>query len=66
MLFNPINKHSTCPYLGKLKPTVQKMINGVLNDKYTTDKYPECPYKDEYDKTHKPRKLYEPTSPAFH
>ena len=46
MLFNPINKHSTCPYLGKLKPTVQKMINGVLNDKYTTDKYPECPYKD--------------------
>lgn len=63
--FDPINKHFTCPYGQKLKPTNQKMINGVLNDEYTTSKCPECPYKDKCEKTLKYRKLYEPASPAF-
>lgn len=45
MPFNPINKHFTCPYGQKLTPTNTKMINGILNDEYTTDKCPECPYK---------------------
>ena len=63
--FDPINKHFTCPYGGKLKPTGQKMIHGILNDEYTTDKCPECPYKDECAKKLKYRKLYEPASPAF-
>ena len=41
------------------------MINGVLNDEYTTDKCPECPYHDQCAKSQKYRKLYEPVSPAF-
>ena len=65
MPFDPINKHFTCPHGQKLKPTGQKMINGILNDQYTTNKCPECPYKEKCAKTHKYRKLYEPASPAF-
>jgi len=65
MPFNPINKHFTCPYGQKLTPTNTKMINGILNDEYTTDKCPECPLKKQCAKTHKYRKLYEPVSPAF-
>ena len=42
------------------------MINGVLNEEYTRHKCSECLYKDECTKTHNHRKLYEPTSPAFH
>ena len=41
------------------------MINGILNDEYTTHKCPKCPYKDECAKTHKYRKLYEPADPTF-
>ena len=41
------------------------MINGILNDVYTTDKCLECPYHDQCAKSHKYRKLYEPISPAF-
>lgn len=63
--FDPINKQFTCPNGGKLKPTGQKMIRGILNDEYTTDKCPECPYKNKCAKRHKYRKLYEPASPAF-
>ena len=65
MPFDAINNNFTCPYGQKLTPTKTKMIYGVLNNVYTTDKCPECPYKDQCAKTHKYRKLYEPASPAF-
>lgn len=65
MPFDPINKHFTCPNMQKLKPTGTKMINGILNDIYMTEKCPECPYKKECAKTQKYRKLFEPTSPAL-
>ena len=65
MPFDAINNNFTCPYGQKLTPTKNKMIYGVLNNVYTTDKCPECPYKDQCAKTHKYRKLYEPASPAF-
>ena len=45
MPFNPIKKHFTCPYGKKLTPSGHKMINGILNEIYTTDQCPECPYK---------------------
>ena len=41
------------------------MINGILNEEYTTQKCPECPYHNQCAKTQKYRKLYEPVSPAF-
>ena len=41
------------------------MINGILNNEYTTDKCSDCPYRDECAKSNKYRKLYEPVSPAF-
>lgn len=63
--YDPINKHFTCPYGQKLTPSGQKMINGILNEIYTTEKCPECPYKEQCAKKHKYRKLYEPLSPAF-
>lgn len=65
MPFDSINNNFTCPYGQKLIPTKTRMIYGVLNNVYTTDKCPECPYKDQCAKTHKNRKLYEPLSPAF-
>lgn len=65
MPFDAINNNFTCPYGQKLTPTKTKMIYGVLNNVYSTDKCPECPYKDQCAKTHKHRKLYEPASPAF-
>ena len=65
MSFDLINNNFTCPYGQKLIPTNTKRINGVLNNEYTTDKCPECPYKKQCAKTHKYRKLYEPISPAF-
>ena len=61
-----IKKSFLCPHGQDLKPTGQKMINGVLNDEYTTDKCPECPYHDQCAKSQKYRKLYEPVSPAFY
>lgn len=65
MPYDTNKKSFSCPYGQDLKPTGQKMINGVLNDEYTTDKCPECPYNDQCAKTQKYRKLYEPVSPAF-
>lgn len=65
MPFNPIKKHFTCPYGKKLTPSGHKMINGILNEIYTTDKCPECPYKEKCAKKHKYRKIFEPLSPAF-
>ena len=65
MPFDPYKKSFFCPYCQELKPTGQKMINGLLNDIYTTDKCPECPYHDQCAKSNKCRKLYEPVSPAF-
>ena len=65
MPFDPINNNFTCPYGQKLTPTNTKMINRILNNEYTTDKCPECPYKKQCAKIHKYRKLYEPISPAF-
>ena len=65
MPFDPIKKSFYCPYCQELKPTAQKIINGVLNDEYTTNKCPECPYHDKCAKSQKYRKLYEPVSPVF-
>lgn len=65
MPFNPNKKHFTCPYGQKLTPSGHKMINGILNEIYMTDKCPECPYKKQCAKKHKYRKLFEPVSPAF-
>ena len=65
MPFNPIENCFHCPFGQKLKPTNQKMINGILNNEYTTDKCPDYPYRDECAKSNKYRKLYEPVSPAF-
>lgn len=65
MPFDLINNNFACPYGQQLTPTNTKIINGILNNEYTTDKCPECPYKKQCAKTHKYRKLYEPISPAF-
>ena len=65
MPYNPVNKYFICPFMQKLRPDGKKMINGILNDVYTTDKCLECPYHDQCAKSHKYRKLYEPISPAF-
>ena len=65
MPFDYINNNFTCPYGQKLIPTKTKMIYGVLNNIYTTDKCPECPYKDQCAKKNKYRELYDPVSPAF-
>lgn len=65
MPFDPINNNFTCLFNQKLEPTGTKMINGILNNEYKTDKCPECPYQKQCAKSHKYRKLYEPVSPAF-
>ena len=56
MPFNPVKNNFTCPHGQKLTPTNTKMINGILNNEYSTDKCPECPYKKQCAKTHKYRK----------